>query len=90
MRSRPRWHAGSGTGIADSSASVYGCRGRVYTSSAVALLDDPPEVHHRDAVADVAHDREVVGDEEVREPEPVLQVGEQVDHLRLGRHVERR
>ena len=29
MRSRPRWYAGSGTGIADSNASVYGWRGRV-------------------------------------------------------------
>ncbi len=30
-------------------------------------LDDPAEVHHRDAVADMAHDREVVRDEEVRQ-----------------------
>ena len=32
-------------------------------------LDDPPEVHHRDAVGDVADDREVVRDEDVRELE---------------------
>ncbi len=36
-----------------------------------------------------AHDREVVGDEEVGEAEPALQVLQQVDDLRLDRHVER-
>ena len=37
----------------------------------------------------MAHDAEVVGDEEVGEPEVVLQVVEQVDDLRLDRDVER-
>ena len=37
-------------------------------------LDDLAEVHHRDAVADVLHDRQVVGDEQVRQPEPLAQV----------------
>ena len=32
-------------------------------------LDDLAEVHHRDPVADVAHDREVVRDEEVGQAE---------------------
>ena len=35
-------------------------------------LHDPPEVHDRDAVADVAHDRKVMGDEEAGQPEPLL------------------
>ena len=39
---------------------------------------------------DVAHDRQVVRDEEVREPELVLQIFEQVHDLRLDRDVERR
>ena len=34
MRSRSRCRTGFGTGIAESSASVYGCFGRAYTSSA--------------------------------------------------------
>ena len=38
---------------------------------------------------DVAHDAEVVRDEEVGEPSSRLQVGEQVQHLRLDRDVER-
>src|SRR4051794_13702896 len=51
-------------------------------------LDDPPEVHHRDPVADVAHDGQVVGDEQVGEPEPALQPLEQVDDLRLDGDVQ--
>jgi hypothetical protein len=38
----------------------------------------------------VAHHREVVGDEDVGERQPLLQVLQQVDHLGLHRHVERR
>ena len=51
-------------------------------------LDDRAEVHDRDPVGDVADDREVVRDEEVREVELLLQALEQVDDLRLDRHVE--
>ena len=53
-------------------------------------LDDLAEVHDGDAVGDLAHDREVVGDEHVGRPELLLEVLEQVDDLRLDRHVERR
>ena len=52
-------------------------------------LHDPAEVHHRDPVADVAHDRQVVGDEQVGQPESVLEPLEQVDDLGLDRDVER-
>jgi hypothetical protein len=48
------------------------------------------EVHDRDPVRHVAHDRQVVGDEDVGEPELVLEVVEQVDDLSLDRDVERR
>ncbi len=53
-------------------------------------LDDPAEIHHGDAVRDVAHDREVVGDEQERETEPLLQLLQKVEHARLNRHVEGR
>ena len=56
----------------------------------VGELDDLAEIHHRDAVADVLDHREVVGDEQVGEAEFLLQVHQQVDHLRLHRDVERR
>ena len=53
-------------------------------------LDDLAEIHDRDAVGDVLHHREVVGDEDVGEAEAALQVLQQVDDLRLDRDVERR
>ena len=53
-------------------------------------LDDLAQVHHGDAVRDVADDAEVVGDEDVGQRELVLQVVEEVDDLRLDRDVERR
>ena len=55
-----------------------------------AELDDAAEVHHRDPVAEVLHDGEVVGHEHQREVEPALQVAQQVEDLRLDRHVEGR
>ena len=51
-------------------------------------LDDLAEVHDRDAIGDVADEREVVRDEEVREPEVALERLEQVDDLRANRDVE--
>ena len=55
-----------------------------------SLLDDAAEVHDRDAVAEVLDDAQVVRDEEQRQPERCLQVLQQVQDLRLDRHVERR
>ena len=53
-------------------------------------LDDAAEIHHGDAVADVAHHGKIVGDEDVGQPQPLLQLLKQVHDLRLDRHVERR
>ena len=69
MRSRRASTAGSGIGTAESSAFVYGCCGVVVERLAVGDLHDLAEVHHRDAVGDVADDGQVVGDEEVGEAE---------------------
>ena len=57
---------------------------------AVGHLDDAAQVHHRDAVADVAHHGQVVRDEEIGQAQPLLQVHQHVHHLRLDRHVEGR
>ena len=86
----PRLRPGRGVGIAESSATVYGCSGRANSSAAGRELDDLAEVHDRDPVGDVADDREVVGDEEIGEAERLLELDEQVQHLRLDRDVERR
>ncbi len=64
--------------------------GRLVQRLAVRQLDDLAEVHHGDAVRDVPDDREVVRDDHVRETELVLEVVQQVHHLRLDRHVQRR
>jgi hypothetical protein len=56
----------------------------------VGDLDDPAQIHDRDAVRDVLYHAQVVRDEQERHPEVALQVREQVEDLRLHRHVERR
>src|SRR5690349_1354105 len=53
-------------------------------------LDDLAEVHDEDAIRDVTDDIEVVGDEDVGQPEVLLQVLEQVEDLGLHGDVERR
>ncbi|BBK40999.1 hypothetical protein STVA_10190 [Allostella vacuolata] len=55
-----------------------------------ALLDDAAEVHDRDALAHLADHGQVVADEEVGEAVPGAQLGQEVQDLRLDRHVERR
>jgi hypothetical protein len=47
------------------------------------------QVHHRHPAADMPNQPEIVGDEQVRELQPLLQIHQQVDHLRLDRHVQR-
>ena len=54
------------------------------------LLDDPARVHDDDLVGPVRHDPEVVGDEHHRHRALALLVREQVEDLRLDRHVEPR
>ena len=90
IRSRVASICGSGTGTADISACVYGMQWLRVEGLAIGDLDDAAEVHHGDAVRHLAHDRQVVGDEDVGDAELVLQVLQQVDDLRLDRHVERR
>ena len=89
IRRRRDSTTGSGIGTADSSATVYGWSGVEVEVARAGDLDDPPEVHHGDPVADVADDAQVVGDEQVGQPELALQPLEQVDDLGLDRHVER-
>src|SRR5579863_1468442 len=56
---------------------------------AIGKLNDLPDVHDGDARRDVADDREIVRDEQVRQPKLLLQIFEQIDDLRLNRDVER-
>ena len=52
-------------------------------------LNDLAEIHHSDPVAHVAHDAEVVSDEDQRQAELALEVLQQVDDLSLNRNVKR-
>ena len=81
---------GTGSGFAERSAIVYGMQRPREELVRRRDLDDPAEVHDGNAVGDVADDGEVVGDEDVGEVELLLQLDEQVQHLRLDRDVERR
>ena len=72
-RSRRRSNAGSGIGTAEISAWVYGCSGFSYSRSELRELDDLAQVHHRNAVRDVPHHRQVVRDEQVGQTEVRLQ-----------------
>ena len=54
-----------------------------------AVFDDFAVAHHRDAVAHLRRDAQVMRDEQHREIEAVADIGEQPQHLRLNRHVER-
>ena len=53
------------------------------------MFDDSAAVHHGDGVAHSADDSEIVGDEEIGKAKVALQVFEQIEDLRLDRHVER-
>src|SRR5215467_1860934 len=49
----------------------------------LAELNDAADVHHSDAVTDVADDAQVVRDEEIGQPKLLLQVEQEVQDLRL-------
>ena len=55
-----------------------------------AVLDRATGVHHQDVVGELGDHPEVVGDDDDRGVELPLEVADQVEDLRLHRHVERR
>ena len=56
----------------------------------IGHLGDSPKVHDRDTIADVLDDAHVVGNEHVRQAELALEGLEEVQDLRLDRHVQGR
>ena len=54
-----------------------------------ADLHDPAEVEHHDAIGHDLHDGKIMADEHHRQAETVLELGEEVQHLGLDRHIER-
>ncbi len=67
---------------------MYGSFGDTEHLGRRTLFDEQPLVHHGDAIGEHVDDREVVTDEQGREAELALQLGEQFEHPRLHRHVE--
>ena len=88
-RQRPALRAGPARGTERSSASVYGMRRTREDLVGVAALDHPTRVHDEDAVAELGHDAEVVRDQQHRRAALGHEPLEQVEDLRLRRHVER-
>ena len=64
-----------------------GMLGSFEHGGAASGLDDFPQVHHRNAVGKVAHNRQVVRDEQIGDTQLVLKVSEQVKDLRSDRCV---
>src|SRR5207245_1136932 len=53
-------------------------------------LDDAAKIHDGHALADMLDDRQIMGNEEISEPQLLLQVLQQIDDLGLDRYVQRR
>ncbi len=53
-------------------------------------LDHTAQVHHDHAVAEVLDHAQVMADKQIGQPQFVAQVHEQVENLRLNRHIQRR
>ena len=74
-------------GIGDGHGGKQGFRvrmlGIVEKGLRVGRFDDPSQVHHGDLGAEMADDREIVGDEQVREIALLLKVLEKVQYLSL-------
>src|SRR4051794_34093219 len=77
----PRTRVGEGSGV-DQRLGI-GMKRRREEFLLLGELDDLPEIHDGDAVTDVLDDAEIVADEEEGEAELLLEVHEEVQHLRL-------
>ena len=56
---------------------------RVEYSVGIGAFHDLAKIHHRDASADISHDVQVVGDEDVGQAEALTQLDEKIEDLRL-------
>jgi hypothetical protein len=56
----------------------------------VGELDNLPEIHDRDTVADMGHRREVVANEQIADPQRLLQLLQLVHDLRPDGNIQRR
>src|SRR5436190_11304446 len=73
IRYRDRRQQRFGIGVQRRGIKLAGRRG----------LDDAPEIHDGNASADMLDHRQIMGNEEIRQPEFLLQVFQQIDDLSL-------
>ncbi len=73
----------------EQSARIGGARAAI-DALGIGHFDGPALAHHHDLVGHVAHHGQIVGDEDISHTEFVLQIEQQVEHLCLDRHIERR
>src|SRR4030088_1524596 len=78
IRNRDRRQQRFGIGMQRRGIKLAGGRG----------LDDAAEIHHGNAPADVLDDREIMGNEEIGEPELLLQILQEIDDLGLDRYIQ--
>ena len=53
-----------------------------------ARFDDFAQIHNRHSVRNVLYDGQIVGDEEVRKRELLLQFDQKIENLALNRNIE--
>src|ERR1700675_3327718 len=80
IRNRDRRQQRFGVGVQRRGIKLAGWRG----------LDDAPEIHDGNALADMLDHRQIMGNKEISEPEFLLQVLQQIDDLGLDRNIQRR
>ena len=73
IRNRDRRQQRFGIGVQRRGIKLAGWRG----------LDDAPEIHDGNALADMLDDRQIMGNKQISEPELLLQVLQQIDDLGL-------
>lgn len=82
--------SGLGIGFGDGGEERLGVgvEGVVEKFGGGGFFDEVPQVHDADAVGEVSYDGEIVGDEEIGEPELFLEVAEEIYDLGLDGDVE--
>src|SRR5215831_15530979 len=55
-----------------------------------ANLNDVAEIHHQDPITDELHDVQIMRDEQIRQVQLLLQLHEEIQHLRFDRFIEGR
>ncbi len=51
-------------------------------------LNDPPPIHHRYPIRDMLNHAQVMGNDKVGEPQPFLEIGQEIEDLGLDGDIE--